>query len=104
MAGEGNEGGGGGGWESPIFTEFWNPLLIEWPGRVGEGLFLQCPLANTLIVSIQKVELHAMCMFLCFFNLSRLFFILDRFGQQADGYIAPGFMLFMFLSIQGLPM
>ncbi len=36
--------------------------------------------------------LHAMCMFLCFFNLSRLFFTLDRFGQQADGNIAPGRM------------
>jgi hypothetical protein len=38
--------------------------------------------------------LHAMCMFLCFFNLSRLFFILDGFGQQADGNIAPGGMFF----------
>jgi hypothetical protein len=35
-----------------------------------------------------------MCMFLCFFNLSRLFFTLDRFGQQADRYIAPGGMFF----------
>ncbi len=26
MAGEGDEGGGGGGWASPIFTEFWNAL------------------------------------------------------------------------------
>jgi hypothetical protein len=36
-------------------------------------------------------------MFLCFFNLFRLFFTLDRFGQQADWYIAPGGMFFMFL-------
>jgi hypothetical protein len=35
-----------------------------------------------------------MCMFLCFFNLSRLFFTLDRFGQQVEGYIAPGGMFF----------
>jgi hypothetical protein len=27
VAGEGEEGGGGGGWESPIFTEFWKSLL-----------------------------------------------------------------------------
>ncbi len=37
-------------------------------------------------------------------NLSRLFFTLDRFGQQADGNIAPGGMFFMFLRFQGLPM
>jgi hypothetical protein len=30
VAGEGDEGGGGRGWESPIFTEFWDPLS-EWP-------------------------------------------------------------------------
>ncbi len=56
VAGEGNEGGGGGGWESPIFTEFWNPLLS------GQRRIISAmPLANTLIVSIQKVHVARNC-------------------------------------------
>jgi hypothetical protein len=34
-------------------TEFWDPSIFS---VAGGGLFLRCPLANTLIVSIQKVH------------------------------------------------
>jgi hypothetical protein len=30
VAGKGDKGGGGGGWESPIFTEIWDPPLLKW--------------------------------------------------------------------------
>jgi hypothetical protein len=54
-------------------------------------------------VDQRYATIYAMCMFLCFLNLSRLFFTLDRLGQQADRNIAPGVMFFMFFRFQGLP-
>ncbi len=40
MVGESDEGCGGGGWESPIFTEFWDSLS-EFPE---EDYFCDAPL------------------------------------------------------------
>jgi hypothetical protein len=37
-----------------------------------------------------------MYLFLCFLKVSRQIFTLDTFGRQADEYIAPGVMFFMF--------
>jgi hypothetical protein len=48
IAGEGNGGGG---------VSYFNQILGSLFRVAGGGLFLQCPLANTLIVSIQKVHI-----------------------------------------------
>jgi hypothetical protein len=45
-----------------------------------------------------------MHLFLCFLKVSRQMFTLDTFGHQADEYMAPEVMFFMFFVYLCLPM
>ncbi len=54
---------------------------------------------NNPTINIIKMRIGSkdvMYLFLCFLKVSRQFFTLDAFGRQADEYIAPRVMYFMF--------